>query len=83
MSYNWVFNILCEIREGMAYLSRQSQGSMSCAGTCHSCGAFLGVDPSGAGNEYLRACCDAYPEMRIPLPRGRGCPEHGAQRSGR
>lgn len=68
MSYLWVYNILCEIREGRAFLSPESQSTMNCPGTCYSCKAFLGVDPSGIGNEYLRSCCDAFCEMRVAGP---------------
>jgi hypothetical protein len=58
MSYSWVPNIVCEIREGKAYLKNELKNATQCSGTCHSCSAFLGVDLKDTGKKYYQSCCD-------------------------
>jgi hypothetical protein len=57
MTYFWVPNILCTLEEGKAVLNDEYKKNMSCAGACHSCGAFLGVDLVDTGKEHVRAFC--------------------------
>jgi hypothetical protein len=56
---HWTENMLCEIREGKAYLSRVHGAKPACAGACHSCSEFLGVDLWDTGKDQYRACCAA------------------------
>ena len=55
---NWYFNIKCAVTDGKAYLKREHNKSKACEGGCHTCQAFLGVDPADIGNEYFKGCCD-------------------------
>jgi len=55
--YQWIPNILCEIRDGKAYLSQENGKNMQCSGECHACLAFRGVDLWDKGKRICRAYC--------------------------
>lgn len=57
MSYHWMPNIFCEIREGKVFLDSALGSKAPCSGACHSCGKFLGVDLWDTGKDRYRACC--------------------------
>lgn len=67
MTYFWVPNVLCEMQDGKAYLSGEDKRRARCAGTCHACEGFLGVDLSDTGKPYFRSCCTQMQLKPEPL----------------
>ena len=57
MAYFWVPNILCEIKDGKAYLGDADKSRSRCSGECQACEGFLGVDLGDTGKPYYRSCC--------------------------
>jgi len=57
LTFQWVPNILCVIKDGKAQLSRDLNHIMDCSGQCHACNDFHGVDLADTGKAAYRSCC--------------------------
>lgn len=59
MSYYWVANMHCSIRNGSAFICDKDRPVKGCNGNCTACSKFLGVDITQVGKEELDGCCSA------------------------